>query len=406
MSRRKTIKDFLVNIIPKEKLDKINRSFEIVGDIAICEIDEELSQFNKEIAEAIMEINTSIKTVLKKSGIHGGEFRTQDLVHIGGENKKETIYQENGVKLMINPETVYFSARLSTERAELMENLKENKRVLVMFSGAGPYSFIALKKQPDIARITSIEINPEGDRLAKESLKLNKNLIKKSKLFKRIIEIMKENKLPIYEKKIIENLNLLKLKFINGNVKVEVENLKLNKYENEIDKTHNELFKQKYKDIFEFLNEYEGKLFFDMDLEIDKEKILLFLILFSSKFDFVCKIKNKSYLFNDNLTKGYLLNYLELDSQIEKINLFDEIYMPLPKDAELFLDSAFKIADKNAIIHMYDFVHENEFPQKSEESVIAAAKKFGCNVEIIETRKVGQYSPRKFRVCCDFIVLN
>ena len=34
-----------------------------------------------------------------------------------------------------------------------------------------------------------------------------------------------------------------------------------------------------------------------------------------------------------------------------------------------------------------------------------AAEKNGVKVEIIETRKVGQYSPRKYRVCCDFKVL-
>ena len=83
----------------------------------------------------------------------------------------------------------------------------------------------------------------------------------------------------------------------------------------------------------------------------------------------------------------------------------DEIFMPLPKDAELFLDCAFRIAAPNAIVHMYDFVHENDFPMKSENAVKKAADKNGVKIEIIETRKVGQYSPRKYRVCCDFKIL-
>ena len=78
--------------------------------------------------------------------------------------------------------------------------------------------------------------------------------------------------------------------------------------------------------------------------------------------------------------------------------------MPLPKDAQLFLEQAFKVADKNCIVHMYDFVHEKEFPHFSENAVKKAAQKFDINVEILQTRKVGQYSPRKYRVCCDFIV--
>ena len=222
MNKKTTIKDFLNAEIPEEKLGLINRSFEIVGNIAIVEICEELEEFEKLIGNAIMKVNTSIKTVLKKSGIHKGKFRTQDLIYIAGEDTKETIYQENGIKLKINPETVYFSARLSVERQELMEKLEEKKRVLVMFSGIGPYTFVALKKQPNLARISSIELNPEGFKYAQENLILNKNLIKKSKLYKNTIKFLKTNKLPIIEKKLIEIFNKLKVNQINGDVKEEV----------------------------------------------------------------------------------------------------------------------------------------------------------------------------------------
>jgi len=89
---KRTIKEVLEGVVPEEILGKVNRSFEVVGDIAICEIDENLIAYEKQIGEAIMQINKSIKVVLKKSGIHHGEFRTQDLVHVAGEDRKETIY--------------------------------------------------------------------------------------------------------------------------------------------------------------------------------------------------------------------------------------------------------------------------------------------------------------------------
>ena len=79
--------------------------------------------------------------------------------------------------------------------------------------------------------------------------------------------------------------------------------------------------------------------------------------------------------------------------------------MPLPKDAHVFLESAFISGAKNSIVHMYDFVHEDDFPLQSENYVKKAAEKYGKKIEIIETRKVGQYSPRKYRVCCDFKIL-
>jgi len=403
--RKTTIREFLENQIPENLLDKVNRSFEIIGDIAICEISEELIEYEKKIGNAIMEVNTSINTVLKKSGIHGGEFRTQDLVYVAGENKKETIYPENGIRLMINPETVYFSARLSVERQNLMENLKENKKVLVMFSGIGPYTFVALKKQPNLARITSIELNPEGHKYAIENLKLNKNLIKKSNTYKNVISFLKENKLPIIEKIIISNLNRLKINQINGDVKEVCKDFNLVEFQENINNFHNNLFEQNSNDLFEYLKSTDiERLYFNFDEFKPNKNILNFLILFLEKFNYVIKINKTNYKFETDEEKGILLNYLE-GLKFENITKFNEIYMPLPKDAELFLNSAFEVADKNCIIHMYDFVHENEFPRKSENAFIKAAEKFGKKVKIIETRKVGQYSPGQYRVCLDARVL-
>ncbi len=311
----KKVKDFLVDIIPADLIDKVNRSFEIVGDIAITEIDEQLISYEKQIGEAIMKTNSSINTVMKKSGIHKGEFRTQDLIHIAGENKKEAIYKENGIELVLDPSTVYFSSKLGTEREELSSNIKENSKILVMFSGCGPYTFNILKKQPNIKLIDSVEINPEGHKYALKNQEKNKNLLKKSKEFQTIVENLKKENKYVNEKQIISELNEKKIHFYNADVKKIV---------------HEEL-------------------------------------------------KDKKY---------------------------DEIFMPLPKDAQLFLDEAFAVADINCIIHMYDFLHENDFPHLSENAVIEAAKKNNKKVEIIQTRKVGQYSPRKYRVCCDFKILN
>ncbi len=405
---KKTLRQYLEGQIPEEKLSLVNRSFEIIGDIAITEIPEEINEYDKQIGEAILQTNRVIKTVLKKVGIHEGEFRTQKLEVIAGENKKETTYLENGVRLVINPETVYFSPRLSTEREELMNELDFDKRVLVMFSGAGPYTFVALKKQPELQRITSIEINPEGHKYALKSLEENKNILKRSELYENLLGFLRGNTIRIDEKQLIKNLTSLKCHFINGDVREEIKNLHL-KFE---DKTSleedNGLIKNfKPKETVQKLNELTKKeLHFNFDTMKDPEDLLPFLIYFTHKFDFIITLDGASYTLNTPLKKGLLLNYLEQDctTPFEKIGLYDEIYMPLPKDAELFLDSAFEAADEGAIIHMYDFVHENDFPHVTEGAVVEAGKKAKREVEILQTRKVGQYSPRKFRVCCDFIV--
>jgi tRNA G37 N-methylase Trm5 len=405
------IQKFLENKIPKELLAKVKRAFEVVGDIAITEIEEELVQYEKEIGNAILKVNPAIKVVLKKSGIHSGEFRTQDLINIAGEDRKETIYIENNVKLKVNPETVYFSAKLSTERDELLSEIEDESRVLIMFSGCGPYSYVALRKNPDIAQITSIELNKEGHGYAVESLDLNKNIIKKSQTYDNLIGFLNLNEIPAIEKILRKNLNMLRLSFHNADVREEVKKLGIKPTLNPkvVDKDDNALmFKDHPQFIMEELNDRPENhtIFLNFDQTKDPEDFVPFLIMYASKFKFQIQIRGKIYLFKSGYHKGLLLNYLEKECKtpIDKIHLYDEIFMPLPQDAHLFLDSAFEVVNKDGKIHMYDFVHENDFPHMTEDKVIKAAKKLGKEVEIISTRKVGQYAPGKYRVCCDFVV--
>lgn len=83
---------------------------------------------------------------------------------------------------------------------------------------------------------------------------------------------------------------------------------------------------------------------------------------------------------------------------------FDRIAMPLPKGGEDFLDVAIKAAKKGAIIHFYDFLHEDAFEQ-AKEKVKAACKLAKKKFKIIDLVKCGQQSPRIYRICVDFKIL-
>lgn len=76
---------------------------------------------------------------------------------------------------------------------------------------------------------------------------------------------------------------------------------------------------------------------------------------------------------------------------------FDRIIMPLPRDAESYLDLTIKKLKSKGIIHFYDFQKEEDIPEKSVEKI-----KKHCNPKILNVVKVGQYSPGKFRICVDF----
>jgi tRNA (guanine37-N1)-methyltransferase len=82
---------------------------------------------------------------------------------------------------------------------------------------------------------------------------------------------------------------------------------------------------------------------------------------------------------------------------------FDRIIMPLPKTAETFLDVALAAAKKNCIIQLYGFYHEDEF-EKAYTHIKNYCKAANREYTILSTTKVGQQSPRTYRICVDFQV--
>ncbi|MBU0459228.1 MAG: class I SAM-dependent methyltransferase family protein [Nanoarchaeota archaeon] len=83
---------------------------------------------------------------------------------------------------------------------------------------------------------------------------------------------------------------------------------------------------------------------------------------------------------------------------------FSRIAMPLPKSGEQFLDLALKKSKRGTIIHLYDFLHENEFKLQAKK-IREICKHNKKPVRILRTVKCGQFSPGVFRVCFDLKVL-
>lgn len=262
------------NLLPRDIREKLPSSYDMLGDIIIIEIPEELQKYEKKIASALLKTHNSVNTILKKAGIHSGEFRTRALEYLAGEKKKETIFKENNCRIMLDVEEVYFSPRLSTERKRIFKKVKKGEEILVMFSGCGPYP-LSISKNTQAKHITAIEKNPLAHEYAEKNLQINK----------------------------VQDIELIK-----GDVR-----------------------------------------------------------------EVVPKLKRK----------------------------FDRIIMPLPKDADTFLDLAFLVSKKGTVIHLYDFEHESEIGQVREK-IDNEAKKARIDYKILEIVKCGQYSPGKFRICADF----
>lgn len=170
------LKEKLKDKIPKEILDKIPRSFDIIGNkekaVAIIDWNEIYDRYKNEIAKAIMELNKNVKSVLFKKTPRKGNLRLYEFEIIGDRNT-EVIHKEYGYFLKLDPTKVYFSPRESTERQRIASKVRENEKILYLFSGIAPFAFAIFKKIKDV-RIYCIEINKYAIKYAEENKKINK----------------------------------------------------------------------------------------------------------------------------------------------------------------------------------------------------------------------------------------
>ena len=396
------------NDIPKEILKEINKSYEVIGNLAIVQIKEKHEIYESKISKFILKNNKNIKTILKKTNVVDGLFRIPKHEFLEGEKTFETIHKENGTLICVNPNDVYFSAKQSNQRLEIFDDNLNKKNILICFSGVGPYAFNCLKKNPNIKRIDNFEINPKGEFYAKKNLELNKNLIKKNYLFKEIISFLKENKIYIKEREISKNLIELKVLFFTDDVKNISKKINLENYiideENigEFEFMNDEILKRNFLEIFNFLSIKENKnIIIDLDnLDNFYFDYLKFILIYFKNKKFFFKFEKKFYYLKDNFSKSIFLNYFENNFFEEKI-YYDEIFMPAPKDAPKFLEKIFSSIKKNSKIYIYDFCDLEEF-ENIEKKYFLVFEKNNLNYKFIKKKMAGQTSPKKYRIYLTF----
>ena len=84
---------------------------------------------------------------------------------------------------------------------------------------------------------------------------------------------------------------------------------------------------------------------------------------------------------------------------------FDRIIMPLPKTGKNYLGVALNASKKNTTIHFYGFLDEKDIPQKIYSIIKEECKLLKKKYKILRCVRVGQFAPRKHRVCADFKIL-
>ena len=166
------LKKTLESILTSKESDELISAFDQVGNIIIVRIPDSLLSKKKLIGETLLEQVKSAESVFYQSSSVGGEFRTRDLEILAGNDKTETEYRETGCRFVVDVKNVFFSPRLSSERARIAELVNDNEVVVNMFGGLGMFSIIAAKKKK--CTVYNIDINPDATRLCEKNIALNK----------------------------------------------------------------------------------------------------------------------------------------------------------------------------------------------------------------------------------------
>lgn len=121
-------------------------SYERLGDIVI--IDEDDDERARAIAEALVESDIPVETVLNRASPIEGELRVREWDVLIGDDT-ETTHREYGNEFELDIAEVYFSPRLATERRRVIEAVTEGEQFFDMFAGVGPFVIPAAKRGAD-----------------------------------------------------------------------------------------------------------------------------------------------------------------------------------------------------------------------------------------------------------------
>ena len=176
----RSIEDALVGELPENILELVPKSYDVIGKIAIVEFDhintindKNVSSYKKKVAEALVSVNKSVKTVYEKLSEVKGIYRLKELKIIYGEDNPETIHKENDCYFKLDVKKTYFTPRLVFERNRVSSSsFKKQELIVDMFTGVGPFSIQIAKKNE--VKIYAFDVNPSAYKYITENIEINK----------------------------------------------------------------------------------------------------------------------------------------------------------------------------------------------------------------------------------------
>ena len=162
----------LDGVLDESEMRQMVSAFDQMGDIAVIRIPGGLYGRRHDIGEALLSGIKVVRAVFCQVSDVSGDYRTRRLERIAGEGGTATEYRENGCRFAIDVERVFFTPRLSTERARVAALMRPGDSVLNMFGGAGLYSIQAARRVP--CTVYSMDVNPHATEFCIRNVRINK----------------------------------------------------------------------------------------------------------------------------------------------------------------------------------------------------------------------------------------
>jgi len=172
MAFKDLLKEKLKDVLSSEEFEKLPAGFQKIGDIIILNLVEDLVKYEKEIGRATLELNPSVRSVCRKTGIITGRFREPQISVIAGSEDTVTTHIESGCKYRFDIRKVMFAKGNVVERSRIAKQVKDGEIIVDMFAGLGYFSVpIGVLSKPE--KVYSIELNPVSFEFLCENLKIN-----------------------------------------------------------------------------------------------------------------------------------------------------------------------------------------------------------------------------------------
>jgi len=222
----RSIEEALIGELPKNILELVPKSYDIIGKIAIVEFDlintfsdKNALHYKKKVAEALVSVNKSVETIYEKKSEVKGRYRLKELKIIYGDDNPETTHKENDCLFKLDVKKTYFTPRLVFERKRISSNIfKKQETIVDMFAGVGPFS-VQIARNNDV-KIYAFDVNSSAYKYLIENIDINKM---KGEVFAHNMDVKEllnpDNKLGNYLKhkvdRIIMNLSGQSINFLD-----------------------------------------------------------------------------------------------------------------------------------------------------------------------------------------------